>query len=80
MAEVAEGFAFLSVLLEVDEQRHQCRDHVCGRDEIFVDEIQPITHRAAADKDRVLAQRLSDEADIGVVGTSAPVGASSFAL
>ena len=50
VAEIAEGFAFATAVLEIRKQWHQRGNHFLGRHQVFVNEIQPVAQQPAADE------------------------------
>ena len=79
MAEVAERLALLSLSLVVGEYGGDLLREILEGHHILVLLVEPVSQEPAAQKHRVLAGRPAHDADIGVVGTRAGVGAASHA-
>ena len=77
--EVGKVFAFEAMGGEVFEERADGIGDVLEGDDLFFEAGEPVATDGAADVEGVFAGGTADEADVGVVGTGAAVGAAGHA-
>ena len=76
MAEVAERLTRFPLRLVAGEYGRDLLGEIVEGDDVLVLLVEPVAEQAAAEEDRVLAEGAADDADVGVVGAGAGVGAA----
>jgi hypothetical protein len=79
LAKIAKGFSFKSVVFEVIQEGPQGWQNLLPGYEIFQFKIKAMAKKMAADVDGVFVAAAAYQADVALVGASAPIGTASHA-